>query len=105
MTLHPPFACHLLILSALQRSNEYTPMTDQTSDHVAALATQTVRLDRLLLLGTFGTDTALSALVRLPSGETRVIRKGDRLEGREVLAVDAQRALLAPNTVLRLPEA
>lgn len=41
-----------------------------------------------LVLGIFGPDQHLSALIRLPNGRTRKVHSGDRLNGRTILAID-----------------
>lgn len=78
-----------------------------TSDHVAKLATTQAQLNNLALLGTFGSDAAPAALVRLATGRVKRIERGDTLSGRRVMAIDAGRVLLSGATgeqVLRLPK-
>lgn len=44
---------------------------------------------KLNLLGVFGTDNDLQALVRLPGGRVRRVAKGARLVAGKVVAIDA----------------
>ncbi len=44
-------------------------------------------LTGLILLGTFGSDGAPSALLRLPSGGTATVTTGDRLRGARVTQI------------------
>ncbi|MBV2360708.1 amidophosphoribosyltransferase [Thalassococcus sp. CAU 1522] len=48
----------------------------------------------LILLGTFGKDSAPQALVRLPDGATRAIAVGDAVNGKIVLAIETGRLAL-----------
>ncbi|MFV0335964.1 MAG: hypothetical protein ACK5JR_18050 [Tropicimonas sp.] len=56
---------------------------------VAAAATEKsdVRLDRLILIGTFGADSDRYALVRHASGRIMTIRAGEKLDGRRVVGI------------------
>ncbi len=56
---------------------------------VAAAATQKneIRLDRLALIGTFGTDENRHALVRHASGRIEKVKMGERVAGRRVMAI------------------
>ncbi len=80
--------------------------TSETSSYVAAQATQkdVVRTDQTLVLGVFGHDSALTALVRMPSGRVQKITPGKRLNGRVVRAIDKNGIVVQKNGELqRLP--
>ena len=70
-------------------------MTGKT-DSVAATATSQGVLDRgeLTLLGLFGPEADLAALVRLPSGRILKVVTGDRLARGRVVAIDAEGLML-----------
>lgn len=69
---------------------------EQTSAKVAGLATQTNAVNRsnLSLLGLYGPENSMTALVRLPSGRTRAVTRGTRLTQGQVVAIDAQGLVL-----------
>lgn len=84
-----------------------TTEKEATPAGVAQLATQTVHLERLALLGVFGTQSAPAALVRKASGATQRVSVGDALAGGTVTAIGADRLVLSRMTgqkVLRLPK-
>lgn len=84
-----------------QHSGTATPTIVKTH------ATQEVRLDRVALLGTFGSATRRGALVLLPHGRTRSVSIGDAVAGGTVAAIDADRLVLARRggtQVLRMPQ-
>ncbi|WP_428928648.1 hypothetical protein [Marinibacterium sp. SX1] len=70
-----------------------------TPPNVAATATQSVPLSRNhpMVIGIYGPENALSALVRLPNGKITTVRPGERLRGRQVLAIDSKGLILAHN--------
>ncbi len=60
-------------------------------------------LDGLMLLGIFGKEEALNALVRLPGGRVEEITAGGELQGRRVAAVTAEEVILqGPGGLRRL---
>ncbi|MFV0359525.1 hypothetical protein [Tropicimonas sp.] len=63
---------------------------------VAEAATQknTIALDELVLLGTFGTDDARTALVRHTSGRIEKVAPGNRVGRATVVAIDADSLVL-----------
>jgi Tfp pilus assembly protein PilP len=67
-----------------------------TPNSVAEIATRqaSLRLNKLMLLGTFGTTAKPSALVRLPGGKTETLRVGDSVKGGQVIAIDDGRIAL-----------
>ncbi|WP_264213123.1 hypothetical protein [Leisingera thetidis] len=69
---------------------------DSTSAKVAGLATQNNAVNRsnLSLLGLFGPEDSMTALIRLPSGRTRAVTRGTRLSQGQVVAIDAQGLVL-----------
>lgn len=62
-----------------------------TPEKVARLATQNIQMDPAgaMLIGVFGPEEALSALVRLPGGRIRRLARGTRFQGGQVAGVDA----------------
>jgi hypothetical protein len=66
------------------------------ADTVAATATSLGALDKgeLTLLGLFGPEGDLSALVRLPGGRIVKVVRGDRLTQGQVVAIDADGLML-----------
>lgn len=50
-----------------------------------------IALSKLTLLGTFGTDAAPKALVRLPDGAIATLIPGDTLGAQTVIAIDHDR--------------
>lgn len=67
-----------------------------TPAKVAGLATQSNAVNRrhLSLLGLYGPEDNLTALVRLPSGRTRKVTRGTRISGGQVVAIDAEGLVL-----------
>lgn len=73
---------------AVQRSQRVTPQ-EATPVSVARQATETgLRLNRMNLIGVFGTPNDRRALVRLPSGRLLRLKVGDRLDGGRVATID-----------------
>jgi len=68
-----------------------------TPANVASLATQSHDLDRrsLTLLGVFGRTDSLTALVRLPGGQVKRVKTGDRLGTGIVQGIDTDGLMLA----------
>ncbi len=73
--------------------------TTPTPASVARRATEQTdaNLSRMILLGTFGTDAAPQALVRLPDGQVARVAPGDRVGHDTVYAIDARRIALERN--------
>lgn len=83
-----------------------TTDTKATPTGVAQLATERVHLERVALLGIFGTQSAPAALVREADGGTTRVHVGDRVAGGTVTAIGEDRVVLSRATgqkVLRLP--
>ena len=79
---------------------------DTTNDRIADLATETARLDRLALIGIFGSTNAPGALLRVPGGRIERVELGDRVAGGVVAAIGDDRLVLHRNgraRVLKLP--
>lgn len=72
-----------------------TPST-KTPRNVAGQATQPSVLDRksLSLLGLFGPQDDLQALVRLPNGRLKTVKTGSRISRSTVLGIDAKGLVL-----------
>lgn len=70
-----------------------------TSDAVARTATRSAAIPArgIVLLGTFGSETAPQALLRLPDGQTATVQVGSRIGTRQVVAIDETRIALATN--------
>ncbi len=72
-----------------------------------ATVTNAINLRKLNLLGVSGTPSNRSALVRLPSGGTRKVQVGDRLDGGRVVAIgeaQLQYQKGGRNQTLKIPE-
>lgn len=77
-----------------------------TPPEVEQLATQEARLDRIALIGVFGSVENLRALIRLPQGKTQTVTKGDTLNGGTVLAIGEDQLVLSrPNghKIMQMP--
>jgi hypothetical protein len=63
--------------------------TQATSQKVADLATQTIDMAGRgpVLLGTFGPEAGMGALLRLPSGRVQRVAVGDRVAGLQITAI------------------
>lgn len=72
-------------------------MSDQpeTPAHVQKLANEAAHLPRRAVLGIFGSESNLSALIRTRSGEIARITVGDTVEGGTVQAIDNTRVLIS----------
>ena len=78
-----------------------------TPEKVNELATTTAKLDRTALIGVFGTEGALQALIRLPKGDIAKVSAGDSIGGAKVEAIDTDRVILTrrgSQHVLALPQ-
>lgn len=64
-----------------------------TVAHAATLERE-IPLDRMVLIGTFGTEDAPRALVRHATGRIEKVAPGERLSGSEILAIGAGELLL-----------
>ncbi len=56
-----------------------------------------LNLNKLLLIGTFGTESNRKALVRFPDGEVYQIRVGSKLNGGQVVAIKTDSVILVAN--------
>lgn len=72
-------------------------MTQETSGgatppSVAGPATETVVLPRNtpMVIGIFGPDQGLSAMIRMPNGRITTVHRGDKVNGRQVVRIDAK---------------
>lgn len=73
-----------------------TTAAPETSEMVARKATQSSALKHhsLSLLGLFGSNGNLSAMVRLPSGRVKTVRPGNRLAHGKVIGIDSSGIVL-----------
>lgn len=84
-------------------------MTSETTPpHVARHATIQAPLDQhqLILLGIFGAESDLKALLRLPDGDIRRVETGDQVQGVTVLAIAPDHIAMGQGSVsrrLRIP--
>lgn len=71
----------------------------QISQAVAQSATVSVDIPSksIVLLGTYGSETAPRALLRLPDGQTATVQIGSRIGAHQVVAIDGTRIALATN--------
>jgi hypothetical protein len=76
---------------ANDRKHSGTP----TPRKVKRLATQAVALDRTALIGVFGADKDLRAMILLPLGKTQTVSLGDQVIGGTVLAIGPDKLVLA----------
>lgn len=77
-----------------------------TPPKVAQLATQAVALDRTALIGVFGAEKNLRAMILLPRGNTQTVSLGDRVIGGTVVAIGLDKLVLVRSDgqhVMRLP--
>ena len=82
-----------------------TKTRTSTPAQVAATATQHVEAPegRIALLGIFGSEDNLSALVQFPGGRTRKVTTGQRLGRSEIIAIDKGGLLIrSGNTTVQM---
>lgn len=80
--------------------------TDGRSVGDMATVRRKLNLNRTTLLGTFGDESALSALLRLPSGEVLRIAQGDEVWGGTIAAIGPGEVIIAQGSktqTYRLP--
>jgi Tfp pilus assembly protein PilP len=72
---------------------------EPTPPQVAQEATQTTRDlgGGLTLLGTFGSQSDLQALLKLRGGKTATVSRGDTVNGKTIVAIEEGRVALARN--------
>ncbi|MGJ8616948.1 MAG: pilus assembly protein PilZ [Sulfitobacter sp.] len=78
-----------------------------TPENVAKIATQTATLSRIALIGVFGSEANLNALVRENNGDFARVAVGDRFNGGVVAAIGKDRLVLNRNgksKVMKLPQ-
>ena len=65
--------------------------------NVASKATTRVPMskNRPMVIGIFGPENDLTALVRLPGGKTTKVQRGERLTGKQVVRIDSEGLVLA----------
>lgn len=76
---------------------------ETTPPQVAQQATQTTHDlgGALTLLGTFGSQSDLQALLKLRNGKTATVSRGDSVNGQTVVAIEDGRVALARNGTAR----
>ena len=83
------------------------PEGTDTPAQVAELATKTVELPRIALIGIFGTEADPRALIRRPNGKIDRVAVGDKAAGGIVAAIGEQKVVIAQRDgtkVLELPQ-
>ncbi len=70
------------------------PTTSPTVANAATVQMPPAAASDLMLLGVFGPETDLRALVRLPGGRLRKVSRGARLAQGRILAIDTQGLIL-----------
>ena len=75
----------------MTQSNTPAQVAQEATEHTAS------NLNHIVLLGTFGPQKALQALVRLPNGRVAQVTKGDRIGRQTVYAIDDARIALGQN--------
>lgn len=70
-----------------------------TPPKVAGLATQSADLARHhpVVIGVFGPENAMSAMVLMPNGKTESVQRGQRIKGKQVVRIDKDGVVLAHN--------
>lgn len=86
---------HVLVCQEMMTMSSRTS-SPATSALVADQATQTGALHKsgLGLLGLFGAEGDLRAMIRLPNGRVKTVQKGSRISRSKVLGIDAKGVLL-----------
>ncbi|MEW9922107.1 pilus assembly protein PilZ [Marimonas sp. MJW-29] len=77
---------------------------EPTPAHVAEKATQSARLPALALIGIFGSENALNALIREKNGTIQRVAVGDRISGQTIAAIGEDRVVLGNGNTLKLPQ-
>lgn len=83
-----------------------TQTQESTPPKVAELATESARLDRLAVIGIFGTADAFAALIRGSNGAVQRVTVGDTVARQTVAAIAEDRVILARGNktqTLKLP--
>lgn len=77
-----------------------------TPQKVADLATRQINLDRLALIGVFGSPSSFGALVRLPNSKVTRVKAGDKIAAGTVVAIGEDRIVISrmgSELMLKLP--
>ncbi len=89
-------------MASTQKENLPTPQ------NVAKIATEKATLNRIALIGIFGSETNLSALIRETNGDIARVSVGDIFNGGVVKAIGKDNLILSRNgktKVMKLPRA
>lgn len=96
-----PKPTHLVFPAPILAAQNVKTMTSRTSspdtpELVADTATQSGALQKssLGLLGLFGAEGDLRAMIRLPNGQVKTVQTGSRIARSRVLGIDAKGVLL-----------
>ncbi|MDV7143222.1 hypothetical protein R3X27_11070 [Tropicimonas sp. TH_r6] len=76
-------------------------MSENQKVATAATKKNELRLDRLSLIGTFGTETKRHALLRHSSGRISKVEMGKRIAGQQVVAIADGAVFLKTSTGTR----
>ncbi len=79
-----------------------------TPENVAKIATEKASLDRVALIGVFGSEANPSALIREKNGDIARVTVGDTFNGGVVAAIGPDSLMLSRNgktKVMKLPRA
>ncbi|MAC78958.1 MAG: hypothetical protein CML66_12935 [Rhodobacteraceae bacterium] len=70
-----------------------------TPPKVAGLATQSVDMARHhpVVIGVFGPENRMSAMVLMPNGKTEEVGVGQRIHGKQIVSIDKDGVILAHN--------
>ncbi len=78
-----------------------TDIQEPTPETVADLATETVSLSKLALIGIFGSEAAPAALIRDARGTIHRVTPGDAVENQTVAAIGTDRVILSKGSRTR----
>jgi len=73
-----------------------------TPAKVKQLATEQAHLDRTALLGIFGAQNSLRALILTSSGKTKTVSLGDRINGSTIVAIAPDQVVLSRHNTQKI---
>ncbi|QIK39410.1 hypothetical protein G8E03_00750 [Pontibrevibacter nitratireducens] len=91
-------------IQRVQEENESTPATATVRN--AASDDDRISLDRITLIGVFGTEETRRALLRMPNGDFQPIARGTLVDGWRVLTIDRDTVRIGRNSevlILEMP--
>ena len=83
-------------IARVQEQNESTPATPTVT--TAAVNEDQIDLERITLIGVFGTDDSRRAILRTPDGDFTPIARGSVVDGWRVLTIDRESVRIARGT-------